>query len=250
MACFAMRNRSTAAAPGAREGLSEALRPALPPRFDAVGEALASGSGSLDACGVVGSDLARDGVSLEEALDALATTYRMVRGGDPDHADTRALAVGWSEATLGYLHQLSCEDPLTGLASMAHVRGRLTELYRGQLRDAAGPWATHALVVVDVPPARGVARAGGIRVEQALRASRMGELVRTAFSGAETIGRVGPHRVVVIGERDSRLGQRTAVLRRLVAGFDPDGLPVRVWIEGLPDSDDAVSGLLGELSRS
>jgi hypothetical protein len=223
---------------------------ALPPRFGAVGEALASGSGSVEACEVVGSDLARDGVSLEEALDALSTTYRMVRGGDPDHADTRALSLGWSEATLGYLNRLSCEDPLSGLASMAHVRSRLSELYRGQVGDGAPVRDTHALVVVDVPVAVGTARAGRIRVEQALRVSRVGELVRTVFPGTETIGRVGPRKVVVMCERDEQLGPRVAELRQRLVGLDADGPPARAWLEALPDAEAEAAALLDELSRA
>jgi hypothetical protein len=226
------------------------MRLALPPRFEAVGEALVKGSGSVEACEVVGSDLARDGVSLEEALDALSTTYRMVRGGDPDHADTRALSLGWSEATLGYLHRLSCEDPLSGLASMAHLRSRLAELYRGQLGDGAAIRDTHALVVVEVPAARGTTHAGTIRVEQALRVSRVGDLVRTVFTGTETVGRVGPRKVVVMCERDDRLGPRVAELGRALPGLDAGGPPARAWIEALPDQEDEAASLLDELARA
>ena len=58
--------------------------------------------------------------------------------------------MAWSEATLGYLHQLSCEDPLTGLASLAHVRSRLSELYRCRATGTAPCPHTHALVVLDL----------------------------------------------------------------------------------------------------
>ena len=52
--------------------------------------------------------------------------------------------MAWSDATLEYLHDLSCEDPLTGLASLAHVRTRLDEIYReAELTDVLGaPAAT------------------------------------------------------------------------------------------------------------
>ena len=75
--------------------------------------------------------LARDGADLGEALDGLRATYARVQGGEPDFRALRALCIAWSEETLGYLHQLSCEDPLTGLASLAHLRARLSEVYRG-----------------------------------------------------------------------------------------------------------------------
>jgi hypothetical protein len=74
------RRSSTTGDPEAGRELSSEHRAALPPRFEAVGEALASGSGSVAACEVLGGVLARDGVSLAEALDDLATTWRLVRG--------------------------------------------------------------------------------------------------------------------------------------------------------------------------
>jgi hypothetical protein len=251
---FGIRGCPAVPDPGTREGLSEAIRLALPPRFEAVGEALVAGCGSVEACEVVGSDLARDGVPLAEALDALSTTYRMVRGGDPDHADTRALSLGWSEATLGYLNRLSCEDPLTGLASMAHVRSRLSELYRGDPRldpcHRGGTRDTHALVVIDVPVARGSAHAGRTRVEQALRASRVGALARAAFPGTETVARVGPRKVVVLCGRDEWLGLRVAELRQRLAGLESGVAPARVWIEALPDRDAEAASLLDDLAQA
>ena len=99
-------------------------------RFEAIGEALASDADTTAACAVIGRDVARNGASLGEALDGLRATFTLMRGAPPDFESTEALAVAWSEATLEYLHQLSCEDPLTGLASLAHVRTRLAELYR------------------------------------------------------------------------------------------------------------------------
>ena len=148
---FATRARAAAPAdPEARAELSADLLVALPPRFEAVGEALASGMGSVDACAVAGRELALDGVSLDEALDGLLATSSLVRGTEPDYGDARALAEAWSESTLEYLHRLTCEDPLTGLASLAHLQSRVSELYRGQLRDRPAPRQSHALVVVEV----------------------------------------------------------------------------------------------------
>ncbi|HET6693301.1 MAG TPA: hypothetical protein VFG97_03290, partial [Pedococcus sp.] len=116
--------------------------------------------------------------------------------------------------------------------------------------DGAAVRDTHALVVIDVPVARGTARAGRIRVEQALRVSRVGELVRTVFPGTETIGRVGPRKVVVMCERDDRLGPRVAELRQRLVGLDPEVPPARVWLEALPDSDAEAATLLDELSSA
>ena len=122
--------RITAAGPEMGGPASLSLRSGLPHRFEAVGEALISGSDVLDACSVAGQDLARDGASVEETLEALRATWQQVAGTDPSYEVVTALVTAWSETTLGYLHQLSCEDPLTGLASQAHLRSRLSELYR------------------------------------------------------------------------------------------------------------------------
>ncbi|GAB3196311.1 hypothetical protein GCM10027062_05270 [Nocardioides hungaricus] len=233
------RRRGTTGDPGAGRELSSQLRAALPPRFEAVGEALASGSGTVAACEVSGGDLARDGRTLSESLDALATTYRLVLGIDPAHAATRALAIAWSDATLGYLNDLSCDDPLTGLASRPHLRSRISEVYRTAHHDE------HALVVVATPPWPGPSPDDVIT--RALQDARIGDTARTVFPGPETIGHVGPGRVVVLAGRDDRIGRRVGLLRRMLDGGETP--QPRVWIEGLPETDEAAGRLLDELTR-
>ncbi|WP_157551163.1 hypothetical protein [Nocardioides jensenii] len=238
--------RSSTAGPEAKGPLDDGVRLGLPPQFEAVGEALASGSGSAQACEVAGRMLARDGASLDEALDRLGRTSIAVTGEEPCFDDVRALSMAWSESTLAYLHQLSCEDPLTGLASLAHIRSRLSELYRGQLgRGAAGLDETHALVVMQLP--EGGSGSDADQFTGAMRLSRLGETARTVFNGTETIGRSGTNRVVVIVERDARLGRRVALVRTLLGTADH---PTRIWIEGLPSTDDAAASLLDELCRT
>ena len=227
--------------PEAERELDDEVRIGLPHRFEAVGEALSSGSGSVDACAVVGRMLAEDGASLDEVLEGLRVTSRAVTGDDPPYCAVRAISVAWSEATLAYLHQMSCEDPLTGLASLAHVRARLAELYRGQYRTVPAVQESHALVVADIPPG-----AGADHIMDAMRLVRLGEAARTVFAGTETIGQVGAHRILVVVERDDRLGRRVALLRKMLGIAD---FRTRVWIEGLPPSDPAVAVLLDELAR-
>jgi hypothetical protein len=227
--------------------LPEQVRVALPPSFEAVGEALAAGRSATDACEVVGRMLSSQGVSLTETLADLRTTYDLVLGTEPAYTDACAMALGWSESTLGYLHQLSCADPLTGLASMAHLRGRLMEMYRG---DARGPALrdSHALVVVEASSPR----LAGLTDEvfgADLRMSRIGESVRSVFAGSETICRIGPRRIVVLAGRNESLSRRTTLLRRLldVGEFGHGG--VRIWVESLPSTNASVASLLDELSR-
>ncbi|MFN8193844.1 MAG: hypothetical protein U0R80_06110 [Nocardioidaceae bacterium] len=218
-----------------------------------MGEALASGSGSAEACAVAGTQMAKDGASLDETLEALADTYRLVVAHDPAYDDVRAVARAWSDTTLAYLHQLACEDPMTGLASLAHVRSRLSELYRGELRLPARVRDTHALVVAELPQDRHVdpadQRAKHV-LTRAMRLSSLGDAARTVFSGGEIIGKLGPERIIVVVERDDRLGQRVALLRRMARTLQGGGGLARVWIEGLPGTDASAALLLDELARS
>lgn len=255
MGIFSTRRASTFD-PGARAALSDThdlgttVVMGLPAGFVAVGEALASGSGSADACAVVGRDLALDGASLHEGLEALRTTYRIVRGFDPAFDDVLALSRAWSESTLGYLHQISCADPMTGLASLAHLRAQLTDLYRGEDQGLGRVRHGYALVVADLP---GDPYADQVHdtdsLTRTLRMTRLGEATRTVFAGTETVAGSGNHRILVLVERDERLGRRVALLRRMVDTLDLHGHMARIWIEGLPAADGGAASLLDELAR-
>ena len=143
---FAVRGRRiTAAGPEVSGPGSASVRSGLPHRFEALGEALISGSDVLDVCAVAGQDLARDGASMQETLEGLRTTWQQLTASDPSFEVVSALLTAWSDTTLGYLHQLSCDDPLTGLSSQAHLRSRISELYR--LEEATGTIGGHALVL-------------------------------------------------------------------------------------------------------
>ncbi len=247
---FAARvRRISATGPGASRPESPEARLGLPHRFEAVGEALSSGSGLLDACAIAGQDLARDGASMQEALDSLRDTAHRVAGGDPSFDAVSALLTAWGETTLGYLHQLSCDDPLTGLASQAHLRSRLSELYR--LPPAERAVAGHALVVCALPFGDDPSEEPVDHFTRAMRLARAGEMARTVFPRDETVARVGMRRVAVLARRDDRLGRRVRVLRALLEGVESrvGGPLVRVWIEGLPDSDASTGMLLDELAR-
>lgn len=239
--------RRTNPAPEAMVELEPAACGGLREEFACVEEALAAGADASIACSVVGHSLALHGSSLGECLTALQATYQAVRGTDPSFSDVQALSQAWSEATLGYLHQLSCADPLTGLASLAHLRGRLTELYRAEHVDGAIR-ETYALVIIDILGGD-LGEDASARLSAARRVTRVGESARTVFAGAETIARLGTNRLAVLAERDDRLSQRTALLRRLVNSLSLEGRPVRVWIEGLPGSDASAAVLLDELAR-
>lgn len=251
MKIFATRGRRLPAAVPGVSGPESAVRSGLPHRFEALGEALTAGTDVLGACAVAGEDLARDGASMQETLEGLRDTWRHSAAGDPTYDAVSALVTAWSETTLGYLHQLSCDDPLTGLASQAHLRSRLSELYRlAEGNDAErNDVGRHALVVCALPTDDDPSDEAGDHFTRAMRVARAGELARTVFAHDETIARLGVHRVGILCRRDDRLGRRVRVLGTLLEG-SPEGVPVRLWIEGLPGTDHLAGALLDELARS
>ncbi len=242
------RRKTDVTATSQGRDLPEALRHQLPMRFEVVGEALASGGDVNAACSVVGGDVARDGASLGEALSGLRTTYSLIRGSEPDFAATEALSVAWSEATLEYLHDLSCEDPLTGLASLAHVRTRLAEVYRDAELTDVSVQTSHALVVVSLRSS-GREAIEEHHFSRALKLCQVAEAIRAVFSGGQTIGRLGQNRAAALVSRTPDLGTAVATLVEYLDDLGLGATEARVWIEGLPAMPESASRLLDELAR-
>ncbi len=209
-----------------------------------MGEALASGAGVLDACAAVGRDLARDGASLHEVLEGLRETTRGVTGQDPPYDVVSAVVNAWGETTLGYLNQLSCDDPLTGLSSQAHLRSRLSELHR-----VGGDVLPGHVLVVCAPPLGDPSDEPVDHFTRAMRLARTGEMARTVFARDETVARLGSHRVAVLARRDDRLERRVRLLGTLVGAAPGTGAAVRTWVEGIPATDETTGLLLDRLAR-
>jgi hypothetical protein len=240
---FAPRARRRAADP-------RLLLDSLPVGFEAVGEALMADAPLWGPCATVGRALARDGASLEESLAALRATFLAVTGTDPDFDTVETLSVAWSEATLEFLHDVSCEDPLTGLASRSHLRTRLTELYRDAERSGRAVEEGHALVVVDTVPAGPAAPTGiGHALVKELRLASVADAVRAVFSGGEPVGRLRPDRVAAVVDRRPELGLSVGLVRTQLWDLDLGGAEPHVWIEGLPSAAESGASLLDELSR-
>ncbi len=231
--------------PTAERDLTSAERRDVPRHFEAVAEALAARRSPASACAVVGSTVADDGVSLGEALTALSATYATLGLGEPTFAAVEALSLAWSEATLAFVSEISCEDPLTGLASGAHLRARLSEIYREAALTRSSPRTTHALLVVDLAEPAGASRRDPF--EQALCLAGAAEVVRDAFAGGETLAKVGSDKVVVLVRRDAHLGATVAQLRESLDAAKVASRP-RLWIEGLPDDADVATMVLSSLS--
>jgi hypothetical protein len=250
MGIFATLVRRGAHADAGREGSwTDGVGLGVPPRFEPVMEQLRTGRDATDACAEVGRELARDGASLGEALDGLQSTWAHVVGGEPGYRATRAMCEAWGEESLGYLHQLSCEDPLTGLVSLAHLQARVSEVYRGAEQGGTSPAQSHALVVVDLPR---LARPSGWEdpFEATLRLVQLAETARTVFPGEESIAKASPSRLVVLARRGHLLARRVGLLRELVETPEHDLGRARVWVEGLPPTTGAAAIQLDEIARS
>jgi hypothetical protein len=209
-----------------------------------------------------GRSLAADGVSLDEVFGDLEATYAAIGLDQPDYEVVVAVSLAWAEASLRYLHGLSCDDPLTGLASLPHLRSRLDEVYREAGRGGAEVSTDRALVVVeayrelartDVEPAeRSLEHSVAQRFGPALQMAEVAGALRMVFSGGETLARSGVNRAVALVRRYPDLAAQVECLRQLLksrSAAGPDGGEQRVWIEGLPGSHDSASVLLDELAR-
>ena len=193
----------------------------------------------------MGRELASDGVSLGEALSGLSATWTALGAAVPDFAAAEALSVAWSEATLEFLHDVTCEDPLTGLASAPHLRTRLTEIYRGAELAGSSVRRTHALVVVDLPPPSPDDEPPAF--SRALALAAAAEVLRTVFAGDESMARMGTDRVVALVHRADDLGESVALTRLLLAELALPAEPC-IWIEGLPGQSELGVRLLAELA--
>lgn len=206
------------------------------PGWGSVGEALAGQdcvSAVLARCRVVGRDLAEAGASVGEGLEGLRSTTLLVRGREPSFEEALAVADGWAEATLSWMHRLTCADPATGLATEAHLLQLLTDSYR----CTPGELERLILVVIELTAQKPSA-------SHTRRVSLVGGTAGSAFPDARAVARFGPRRVVVLAPRAPNLHARTALLARML-----DDLAVQVWVEPLPSTEESAAWLLGELAR-
>lgn len=189
----------------------------------------------------VGASAARLGVPLHEVLDHVERAYA---GQQPTFEATRAAVLAWADWALVLHADVSCEDPLTSLASRAYVRSRLGEIYRGAERDGHQVAEKAALVVVELP--RGHA---GHELEQSLRALDVAEAMRAVFVGDETVAQMSPRRFAALVARERADVLTMNLLRILLERALGGQLQPRLWVEELPPSADGVARVLAGLSE-
>jgi hypothetical protein len=258
-----LARRKQMAERAAPSGSGDAGSRVVPRGFEPVTDALLTGGDLEAAAAETGRELAADGVPLDEVFADLETMYAAIGRDKPDFEVAREICLSWTEVSLRYLHGLSCDDPLTGLASLPHLRSRLDEVYREAERRGARVSTERALVVVESGRAtdrvdggfvggRSVEHSVAQRFGSALRMAEVADGLRVVFSGGETLARAGVHRAVALVRRHSDLAAQVESLRQLLksrSATNRDGGEQRVWIEGLPSSHESASMLLDELAR-
>ncbi|MBA2444278.1 MAG: hypothetical protein H0V49_02980, partial [Nocardioidaceae bacterium] len=160
----------------------------IPAGLEAVADAL-EGNGDLGAATQeLGRCTALEGAALGDVLDDLATTYRC-RGGvcdEPPYEVVKTLATAWADASLRYFHAVSCEDPLTGLVTLAHVRTRISEIYRTASREGVTGPPDYAFLVVEL----NFQDSSASQLDRVLRMVDLSDLIRKVYTGAEPIGQL------------------------------------------------------------
>lgn len=197
--------------------------------------------GSADAVDVaheVGASAASWGVPLNEVLDRVERAFD---GREPSFDMVRGVAVGWAETSRLLRLESSCEDPLTSLSTLPHLRSHLEGLYREAARDSLSLSDQYSLVVVELPIHQGMV------LEAAVRALDVSTVMRTVFTGSEVIAELTSRRFCAVVER-TRLDQTTLNLLTILLRRVFESPPPRVWVEMLPPTEDDLSWVLDALT--
>lgn len=204
------------------------------PEADAVAEGVVTGADVTEQCARLGHVRAQAGVGIGETIEDLGALYAVLGRPMPPMASVRALAEGWVESGVFGLTDLTCEDPLTGLASLPYLRTRLAELYRGE----RAPRGAYCLVVVDLTtwldPWKRIAWTIVI-----------GHELRRAYPGEETLTLLSAGRAAALVPRRPELQLAAARLRRDIATRHD----ARVWLERLPETATRAAALLDRLAE-
>lgn len=229
---------------GRRATADRAERTRVPAGFEALADSLLLDGEAVAAAHEIGRAAASRGALLDDVMADVEKTYQVAGLGEPAFEVVRSLALAWSEGSLQYLHAASCSDPLTGLSTLAHIRTRVAELYREASLTGRSVPLSQALLVIEIGPS------AEPQLDRAMRLVDVVELARAVYPGEETIGRLGPSRVVVVVRRTDRLGDQVAMLRGLLADWHGStGIRSRLWTERLPASMESADYLLDDLAR-
>jgi hypothetical protein len=97
-------------------------------------------------------------------------------------------------------------------------------------------------VVVELPRA-----SQGNEIEQALRALDVAEVLRTVFTGDETVAQLTARRFAVLASRERADAVAIDLTGLLLDRMLAPGGQARLWVERLPASDDGIAQVLAGL---
>jgi hypothetical protein len=205
---------------------------------DAVAGAACRDGSLRPACTMLGRARAQAGVGIAEALTDLAALFRVLGQGTPPLEVITSLAEGWADDGLARMSDATCEDPLTGLVSLAYLRTRLREVYRDARQRGTCPQVTHRLVVVDLP--RRPDPWGRIAL-----VILVGHDLRAAFPGGDTLSLSRPGPAIALVRVTDELAFRFTGLRRAVRS----ALGTDVRMVTLPARPEDAERLLDRLAH-
>ncbi|WP_052810173.1 hypothetical protein [Streptomonospora alba] len=203
------------------------------PAVEAVCTAIVRGEGLPDACERLGQARARADMSIGDTLTDLAALFDALGGAQPPFDLITALASGWVD---GGRSGDDCRDPLTGLASAAYLRTRISELYRGA-GGPAGP-AEHRLVVVALPEGLDPWR-------RTARLIVLGHELSRSFTEGESLALLGGSRMAVL--TPAAAGSKERLHRLHSEVFAEHG--ARVWSLALPPGCGEALALVDDVGR-
>jgi len=225
------------------------------PAVDAIAAAILSPADTSNAAEELGRARGYDGVGIGETIDDLGALYRALGADEPPAAVIRALCEGWADAQAGALAFGTTLDPESGLPTRQYLAIRLAETYRDASiptqRTRAAADIGHHLVLVDVA-------AGDIDpFTRAARSAAVGAAMTTTFGEGHPMATLGGGVFAVLARTDD---QARTPLDALHAEIDRrcelldirarTRMPVRVWIEPLPDTHEQALRTLERVARS
>ncbi|WP_426593455.1 hypothetical protein ACPPVS_17280 [Cellulomonas sp. McL0617] len=225
------------------------------PAVDEIAAAILSPADTSVAAQELGRARGYDGVGIGETIDDLGALYRSLGATEPPAPVIRALCEGWADAQAGALTFGAARDPESGLPTRQYLAIRLAETYR----DAAIPTQRartagdvgHHLVLVDV------AAGDTDPFTRAARSAAVGAAMATTYGEGHPMATLGGGVFAVLVRTDEHT---RAPFDALHAEIDRrcqlldlravTRMPVRVWVEPLPETHEQALRTLERVART
>ncbi|WP_243401134.1 MULTISPECIES: hypothetical protein [Isoptericola] len=219
------------------------------PAVDALVEAVEAGRSPEAAAHRLGTARSAAGIGLDETLDDVACLYRAV-GAPLDVDAVRGAAQGWVLVRERDPAPSGVRDPATGLPTSDYLGERLRETYGRAAGNEQSVPESHCLVVLDVA----VDQLGAW--QRMARAASVGRTLDQVFGDGHPMASLSDGVFAVLCERSPETARLAQSVRKIVErNAEVLGVsgsmrrPVRVWVEGLPESHQLALELIRHLRR-